>query len=1776
MIYHKQNRKPPRWLVAILLCFGCFLPGAPTQAADREVQEGEVIQIAKQKRLFFTLRVKQKGEFRIETTGENDTVCRLFDRWRGFFASDDNSGESKNCRFDTHLAAGDYRIEIQAKQGTLQQTKLHFLRYEASASEVLKSGIEQTTALKRLHFNTYRVEVPERRYIQIRSMGPTVFACRLFDANGWATGLQATAQNANVYTSQGYHRTCNLSGVLEAGIYQFTLYGDTSLPPPRGQSTQEADAFVSFGETFLPVAQFQTHTTPSHGIREFVFSLPETNSAPSVRILFVGQSDRRFALRLYAFDPLGNHRLISSCSMYRYRFQRSFHCRENTAIESGRRYLLVAAGSAQQSIGLGYHLFPAQKSAVSLGTTVAATTYAGITGAYEFQTLRSNEYFIEANNLGQSCLLQDTATHKILQARTLPLSANLHKQHALLQQGGLAEWFFLPYPGTIHIETHGDQDPICTIVGHKGDRIAQNDDSGEKRNCKIVSKLPAGLYKIEIHLTGNNTGSIAWSRRLIPDILPPNTQPHPDHSRIQQGPCRFQVALESGRYVLHTGDPGHVRAGSVAFHKASAPASARQAMTQPFQTRPFSTEAPEPTALSTLDLQTPTAFSLAHSEQRTFLWKVTRSGLYRIETQGLVRTDCTLQTPAEPKLFQEAQNGPGYNCLMIQYLPVGEYRLRVATQGASHGDIRLFAQSLSVKGHAARLTPEKRVYSLTRPSHGRYHRLRVYKTAQYTLQTFSHDELLICRLEATGNWPISSGKPCRWTGELEAGDYSLWIFPTRQDARYRAMIYQNDRVRFFWPLPDEAYGVQADTFDPYYTAPNADAPRTLQNATPSPTYRRYRPFRLFRRYDSETPSTATPSALSSHLRANVLQGQKSISLQAVELNRGPENSESVVTLPLFGLYHTNISPLGADAFEVKLPVEMTVEATLSKGFTGRLFAGKQFVAEIKNGKATFRAPAGTYRLAVQHNESKTGERYEIGLRVTESTPGTWLWREVPSTLQIRLHERARLDLQTEGDPDVWCTLARADNGKIISNNDNMSRDRWDCRLSELLPAGLYTLTLNGLGKGTWLSLKSRPSGQDQPFAQTKSTTVALQGEPIQGLLFQLQEITAVEIDTRSRKQLGCALENVQTQEVLGTSGGRRCNLFRLLGPGQYRWRVRSLYSQTHKAYARLKSLPATVITEGKPHTSRASRKDHAFVRFAIPQDGIYKLNVTGHPKAYCGLAPLGGVLRWVSCTDALSLQAGHYLGWLGVSAKGRHNLQIHLTEVPFVPNQRFAIQVPADQNKRFQISLAKEGFYQIEIRGEGNNRWGCQIGTQRGIWPPQRNDLRCHLLAYLKAGQHSLGLWRPRESAADTVRQGTLLIQPIDLSTPTTSDTVFSGETGTHTLAAKQSTQIRMPRWLGLQGHITLQGSGLALLTSPSDQGTQLIASCQSIGTTQSCLWSFPLPHSATLTLQAGDSPLQYAFTAHEIHSTPISLSPNTSHEWAASSSQPILRVPVHLPLAHTTLQALGRGLSCQLQLPQGRFMDGCKHTLHHLQGSATFVVHTSRFAGRIALVQHQQHHQARWNAPYATNTSSFSAFPALGRHATFQGTQAFFRYQADNTHVLTFRANGNALVCAIGEIGKPAFFSHSTSHGCTLSLPLNKGHYWIGLRTHHQTSASVRLLASTQPLVWQAEGRHGPYLLSQSSALWFGVRVPKASKIGLGLVAAHEKTRCVLYNRSMQPIARACMMYESLPAGEYWFKAHLSPSASASSASFEVRGLNPPPNAPPAEYLRQLTQQTP
>lgn len=222
----------------------------------------------------------------------------------------------------------------------------------------------------------------------------------------------------------------------------------------------------------------------------------------------------------------------------------------------------------------------------------------------------------------------------------------------------------------------------------------------------------------------------------------------------------------------------------------------RLASQTPLPSMPDATLAALP-KFPTITSDAPYYLDLKRNSSSDFRVQVEKSGLYRFETTGLLRTGGKVRTRINPSLFAESENGVGRNFLIQSYLREGEYQLSVDTLGQTQGDIGIqVARTEVVDGGELRAGEVAR--ALLPSAQALVYRFHITWRGTYHLQAMGLGRDFRLRLEDAEGWPqfgsIHNGEV---TGKLAPGDYRLIVLPQTSNAR---VLTRLDRV-----LPQKSY-----------------------------------------------------------------------------------------------------------------------------------------------------------------------------------------------------------------------------------------------------------------------------------------------------------------------------------------------------------------------------------------------------------------------------------------------------------------------------------------------------------------------------------------------------------------------------------------------------------------------------------------------------------------------------------------------------------------------------------------------------------------------------------------------------------------------------------------------------------------------------------------------------------------------------------------------------------------------------------------------------------
>ena len=199
----------------------------------------------------------------------------------------------------------------------------------------------------------------------------------------------------------------------------------------------------------------------------------------------------------------------------------------------------------------------------------------------------------------------------------------------------------------------------------------------------------------------------------------------------------------------------------------------------------------------TLTDKQPEYFDLDRNQPATYLVKVDKPALYRLESSGLLETEGNLRTRTIPSLVRQQANGVGRNFLIQQYLREGDYQLTLQPRYKTRGHLGLSLSRTGIEDDGL-LTTDVASRATLRAGQGLTYRFSIKRKGTYRLRAIGVNRTYVMRVEDADGWPIL--KPnidADITQEFDPGDYRVIIRPEAVDARVVTTLEPiNEPVKF--------------------------------------------------------------------------------------------------------------------------------------------------------------------------------------------------------------------------------------------------------------------------------------------------------------------------------------------------------------------------------------------------------------------------------------------------------------------------------------------------------------------------------------------------------------------------------------------------------------------------------------------------------------------------------------------------------------------------------------------------------------------------------------------------------------------------------------------------------------------------------------------------------------------------------------------------------------------------------------------------------------------
>ncbi len=445
-------------------------------------------------------------------------------------------------------------------------------------------------------------------------------------------------------------------------------------------------------------------------------------------------------------------------------------------------------------------------------------------------------------------------------------------------------------------------------------------------------------------------------------------------------------------------------------------------------------------ALPVLSADQPHFLDLERKQSQTFLVKVDRPALYRVETTGLLETAGTIRTQVHPSLSSAAANGVGRNMLLQQYLRQGVYLLTVSAQGLTEGHLGLTLTAaplrqggplgLGIAAHAALGSGDGIAYDLDIATAGTY-RLRALTPDIAAAQRPTR------RTEETSEEAATEDNPDASTSD-SAGE------PATDTADGPLIRLEDDAG---WPLttPDQTGDLETTLQPGHY--------RLIVQPLAMPS-------RLLTLVESVRPSAQYAG-----------HGPHALPLGETVANRWDEPAQGDARTP--------------DVWTFTLPADADLIITLSEGMQAELKAdGNDTPATAFSFRQPWqgRLSAGTYSLQASTVRPNNRFDYTVSTQIEQLVAGQSRTVTAPALIPLALGDGHRFELTSFGTGQIKATVLDKD-GRPVARGDNRADD-WNINLAARLPAGQYQLKLEPVGQpqaSTTLTLRELAEIQDQPL-----------------------------------------------------------------------------------------------------------------------------------------------------------------------------------------------------------------------------------------------------------------------------------------------------------------------------------------------------------------------------------------------------------------------------------------------------------------------------------------------------------------------------------------------------------------------------------------------------------------------------------------------------------------------------------------------------------------------
>lgn len=1799
-----------------LTCSWLLLGGAQSYAGNHMLQAGDKIQTNASNQQSFLVKIKQAGEYRLETHGESDTYCRLNGPQRGLMQTDNNSGVAKNCRMDVWLSQGLYNWTVTKDKRPVKVSVTQFK--PQGTTTPLSMGKPLVDELSAMQTRSFQFKVNRRRWLDLDVYGVTVKNCHLLDRRGWLTSINTSLGTGNA-TSQGYLRYCKLYGLVEPGTYTLQVVGRSSQATARSKSVTNGSIMVVAGDRAFRPFRWSRVNLRHHNKMKYWFTVPTSwGDAKHGKVKVLVQVRMTHGSKKTWYTTLqkmgwytSNGSTVKGC----YQNPKKLHgrrCDMIATIEAGKRHQLEVAGAIGQKFWIRYVLIFSQ-SQLPIGRRIKLLDQPGVGTYASFSVTQPGRYRIESWPHTRSCLLEREIrpnSWKKLQIKSIALptkqntssvtTANEDRRQLnwrlMLDKGGTTQWINIKTESTLIFGTHGKFDTYCTLYNQYGYTVAKNDDQTKKiRSCRIERRVQPGLYRINIRAYGKR----GFARAYI------KYQGDKRNTAVPvTGGCNVSAFLTPGSYRIRASASGRLRLREMIVH-------------------PMPLKEDQAVRISTLHRTVNDSPSQSISVplviKKNKLWvsasNVTTCRLFRGNNEvqrgkrkgrtcrmvgKIAPGSYTLKLTQTPRLRAKRYNWSGapqpiwirtgskvdWNRNTIKKLPAPPQDVyKAITHSATQGTKTESKAVTLGNNQTARVDWEI-------PSLGMYH-FQTEGLVPVHCSLMNSSGILV-----KSSNPTLSQRNCRWSGVLQPGSYSVHVRAasnskgrvaiklSKYSAKKMGKLEQatnltekmGTKVAYYHSFDAKKpgkYHLQLQSIDTPLACTLVD-PTNWVHQTMTPCGSSMELVRGPHTLWLHPPQTAARYRL---MLNHGKHPKRMAPTPSYRLWRHIKSKPAVVDLErtLTLRYRT---PQPCDKLVFKIPTGMKVTFSLSSNLVARLFLGDRFVAKWLNTKEspsqqTIQLTAGVYHMVVQGNNTSLDSYtdYKVSTHVIATQPGARLWRKVPTSITLSMKQAGSVSIQTEGAKDNWCRLQRI-NGETLSSNDDATAKRWDCRMDRWLPAGNYKVTVDGTPGDAWLSLQPVKAAKGELAFDNVSRKHKL--VPFQRNVFtvKVMERQIAQINTQFPHQkapLHCLLEDVSRKLKVYESISGQCSPILDLRKGSYKWHVhhKGEYSQVMTlqgaipSFTKLKVGKETKVTFEPGKTAFFLAKLNAWTNYQwkLPKDKRSSLTCSANNGQ-------GTYIQYHDCKSGIIRGNNEVLFTLRSSIQ--QELQLTLEANPLSAGQSYPLQLAQGSNAKITLQINKAGLYRLTTQTKGLIRWSSHISKYLG-YPETAPKGTTQTLVYLPKGSHTVKVTSKTGSLQTNIHEtGNVQANRVAALPEKAESKGLGAHTGT--LAAKASALWQLSQSKAHQITVTLQGKGsVTALTSDN----KLQHRCVSTGLT-TCRWFVSDETKGTKLFWQTASTMTYqvAITGVPYGNTQVTL--KAGSQWTfptniQNASSWTFKVEGEGELGFAVI---GGKTHCSFPHQPDQWTS-C-NTVLNVQGSDLVRVLSSQTPSRVVVFQKGKKNEAIWAAaiPSKTTKAASVTFHTQTKLTAKQGNISWHGFALKDAQAIAIQTSGGASRCGLfsKESGKLLQVVNGTK-GCSFSGALQAGSYLFGIFAEANLSQGT-LSISNKPLLLLEEGKKGSMLLGSGQDVWFTFKVKHNKRIGVGAIGQHDDLVCTVFHANGTKVATGCQRYLKLKPGQYNYRVSLPSNAKPTQVRAILRGQNPPPDQPPAAYLRKLLQQ--